>query len=93
MGFAIVLAAAAGWLFLCATQRVDGRLRGWRGAVLGTVAATLAVRAFQETGAGLAEAVSETLAVAILAVPCWSYLVARRRRSAAKAAPAARRAP
>ena len=90
MGFAIVLAADASWLFLCATPRVDGRLRGWRGAVLATATAALAVRAFQETGVGLAEAVSETLAVAILALPCWSYLVARRRRSAA---PAARRAP
>ena len=85
MGFAIVLAAAAGWLFLCATPRVDGRLRGWRGATLGTLAACLAVWAFQSTGVGLAEAVSETLAVAILALPCWSYVVARRRRSAARA--------
>ena len=85
MGFAIVLAAAAGWLFLCATPRVDGRLRGWRGAVLGTLAAGLAVRAFQETGVGLAEAVSEMLAVAMLALPVWSYLVARRRRNATKA--------
>ena len=82
MGFAIVLAAAAGWLFLCATPRVDGPLRGWCGAVLGTLAAAVAVRAFQSTGVGLAVAVSEMLAVAMLPLPGWSYLYARRRRGA-----------
>ena len=43
MWIGLLLAAACGWLFLCATPRVDGPLRGWRGTLLGLAAALLAV--------------------------------------------------
>jgi hypothetical protein len=43
MWIGILLAAACGWLFLCATPRVEGPLQGWRGTVLGLMVLLLAV--------------------------------------------------
>ncbi|MFD1711666.1 hypothetical protein FVQ98_07745 [Ottowia sp. GY511] len=86
MALGLLFSAAAGWFFLSATPRAEGPLRGWRGTALGLIAAALAVWPLRAAGAGLAEAVAEVLAMAILVVPGWSYLRARRRRMAASAA-------
>ncbi len=83
-----LLAVAWGWLFLCATHRVDGPLQGWRGTVLGLAAAALAVWRMQAGGGlGLAASVAQVLGVAMLAVPCWSWWQAARRRAARKVRP------
>ena len=86
MWLGLFLAAVSGGLFLGATPRVDGPLRGWRGTALGLITAALAVWPLRAAGVGLAEAIAEVLAVAILVVPCGSYLLARRRRPAPKTA-------
>jgi len=82
MWIGILLAAACGWFFLRATPRVDGRLRGWRGAALGLGAAALAVWRVYADGLGLAVSVALVLGVAMLALPGLSYLQAARRRAA-----------
>ena len=83
MWIGLLLAAACGWLFLCATPRVDGPLRGWRGTLLGLAAALLAVwQTQQASGLGLAASVAQMLAVAMLALPCLSGWQAARRRAA-----------
>lgn len=82
MWIGILLAAACGWFFLWATPRVDGALRGWRGMALGLGAAALAVWCVHAGGLGLATSVALVLGVAMLALPCLSYLRAARRRTA-----------
>ena len=87
MWIGTLLAVACGWLFLCATHRADGGLRGWRGTALGLAAAALAVWRMQAGGLGLAAAIAQVLGVAMLALPCWSYWQATRRRAARRARP------
>ncbi len=84
-----LLAAACGWLFLRATPRADGPLRGWRGTALGLAAALLAVRQVHASGLGLAASVAWVLGVAMLALPGLSYWQAARHRAAKAAAKAA----
>ncbi len=86
MWIGILLAVACGWFFLWATPRVDGRLRGWRGAALGLGVAAFAVWRVHAGGLGLAVSVALVLGVAMLALPCLSYFQAARRRSARSAA-------
>jgi hypothetical protein len=71
MWIGILLAAACGWLFLCATPRVEGPLQGWRGTVLGLMVLLLAVWQTQAGG---------------LVLPCLSWWQAARRRTAKAAA-------
>lgn len=86
MWIGILLAAACGWLFLCATPRVGGPLQGWRGTALGLAALALAVWQTQASGLGLATSTALVLGVAMLALPCLSWWQAARRRSAREAA-------
>ena len=81
MWIGTLLAVACGWLFLCASPRFGGPLQGWRGTVLGMAAALLAVWQMHARGLGLPAAAAQALAVAMLALPCLSYLAARRRRA------------
>lgn len=82
MWIGTLLSLACGWLLLCATPRVDGPLQGWRGTVLGLIAAALAVWQLHASGIGLAASIAQMLAVAMLALPCLSYWQAARRRTA-----------
>lgn len=81
MWIGIVLAAVCSWLFLCATHRVDGPLRGWPGTLLGALAAMLAVWLVHVSGLGLAVSIALALAVMILILPCLSYWQATRRQA------------
>lgn len=83
MWIGFLLAAACGWLFLCATPRVEGPLQGWRGTVLGLAALLLAVWQIRAGGLlGLGTATALALGVAMLALPCLSWWQAARRRAA-----------
>jgi hypothetical protein len=86
MWIGILLAVVCGWLFLCATPRVDGPLHGWRGTALGLAAAALATWRIHASGLGLAVSFFLALAVAMLALPGLSYLLAARRLAAKRAA-------
>ena len=86
MWIGILLAAACGWLFLCATPRAEGPLRGWRGTALGLAGLLLAVWQTQAGGLGLAASTTLVLGVTMLALPCLSYWQAARRRTAKAAA-------
>lgn len=86
MWIGILLAAACGWLFLCATPRVEGPLHGWRGTVLGLMVLLLAVWQTQAGGLGLATSTALVLGVAMLVLPCLSWWQAARRRTAKAAA-------
>jgi ABC-type tungstate transport system substrate-binding protein len=86
MWIGILLAAACGWLFLCATPRVEGPLQGWRGTVLGLMVLLLAVWQTQAGGLGLATSTALVLGVAMLVLPCLSWWQAARRRTAKAAA-------
>lgn len=85
MWMGILLAAACGWFLLCATHRADGPLRGWPGTLTGLAAALLAVWRVRAGGMAVETATALVLGVAMLAVPCWSYWQARRRRAARRA--------
>lgn len=87
MWIGIWLAVVCGWLFLCATPRVDGPLHGWRGTALGLAAALLATWCIHASGGlGLAVSIALVLGVTMLALPGLSYLQAARRRAAKRAA-------
>ncbi len=82
MWMGALLAAACGWLWLCATARAEGRLRGWRGTLLGGAALLLAVWQTRSSGLGWGTSVALVLDVAMLSLPALSYVQAARRRSA-----------
>lgn len=75
-----LLAVLCSWFLLRATPRVGGPLHGWRGTVPGLAAALLAVWRVHASGLGLAASTVWVLGVAMLALPCLSYLQAVSRR-------------
>lgn len=77
----ILLAVVSGGLFLKATPRAEGRLRGARATALGLVVLLLAIAHVHVAGLGLAVSTALVLGVIMLALPCLSGWRALRRRA------------
>ncbi|QIL71870.1 hypothetical protein G7048_16815 [Diaphorobacter sp. HDW4B] len=75
-----VTAIVSGWFLCLAAPRFDTRLRGAGGFLVGAAFFIASVVAFVRAGLGLAEAISCTLALLILAVPCVSWYHAPKKK-------------